>query len=57
MFPTVQVTSPVLGTAAYEMKDTKVSHIAASEEVEPASGYPYDKWLAPLALDPSMTAG
>ncbi|HCC48784.1 MAG TPA: hypothetical protein DEQ38_11815 [Elusimicrobia bacterium] len=41
---------------AYEMKDTKVSHIAASEEIEPGSGYPYDKWLAPLALRPSMTA-
>jgi hypothetical protein len=42
---------------AYEMKDTKISHIAASEEVEPASGYPYDKWLAPLAMDPAMGAG
>lgn len=42
---------------SYEMKDTKVSHIAASEEIEPGSGYPYDKWLAPLALKPSMTAG
>ena len=42
---------------AYEMKGTQVSHIAASEEVEPGSGYPYDKWLASLALDPSMTAG
>jgi len=42
---------------AYELKDTKVSHIAASEEIEPGSGYPYNKWLAPLALKPSIGAG
>lgn len=45
-----------MAEVAYEMKDTKVTHIAASEEIEPGSGYPYDKWLPPLALKPSMGA-
>jgi len=46
-----------MAEVAYEMKDTKVSHIAASEEIEPGTGYPYDKILSKLALKPSMTAG
>jgi len=41
---------------AYEMKDTRVSHIAASEEIEPGSGYPYDRWLRPLVRNPGMGA-
>lgn len=41
---------------AYEMKDTRISHIAASEEIEPGSGYPYDRWLRPLVRNPGMGA-
>jgi hypothetical protein len=41
---------------AYELKDTRVSHIAASEEVEPGSGYPYDRWLRGLARNTGMGA-
>lgn len=41
---------------AYELKDTRVSHIAASEEIEPGSGYPYDRWLRRLARNTRMGA-
>ena len=45
-----------MAEVAYEMKDSRISHIAASEEIEPGSGYPYDKWLARLAANPGMGA-
>ncbi|MEI7834156.1 MAG: clostripain-related cysteine peptidase, partial [bacterium] len=31
------------------------SYIVASEENVPGPGYPYDKWLAPLAANPAMS--
>lgn len=31
------------------------SYIVGSEENVPGSGYPYDKWLTPLAQNPSLT--
>ena len=43
-----------MAEVSYELKDSKIAYLAASEEIEPGDGYPYDKWLAPLALKPSM---
>jgi len=44
-----------MAEVAYELKDSRVGFIAASEEIEPGDGYEYDKWLAPLAARPSMS--
>jgi len=38
----------------YEIKDGKVKYLTASEEIEPGSGYPYDKILFQLVSNPSM---
>ncbi|MCM2268048.1 MAG: clostripain-related cysteine peptidase [Elusimicrobiales bacterium] len=43
-----------MAEVAYELKDSRVEYIAGSEEIEPGDGYPYDKWLAPLAANPGM---
>jgi hypothetical protein len=45
-----------MAEVAYELKDSRVSHLAASEEIEPGSGYPYDRWLPVLAGNPGMGA-
>ncbi len=45
-----------MAEVAYEFKDSRVQYIAASQEIEPGDGYPYDRWLAPLAANPGLTA-
>ena len=40
---------------AYELKDN-VDYIVASQEAEPADGWPYDKILKPLVENPLMSA-
>jgi hypothetical protein len=45
-----------MAEVAGEMKDS-VSYFAGSQEVEPAEGWAYNKFLAPLVKNPTMNGG